>query len=151
MFGSTSYLNFYMSMQNGMWTWTCWSQIFEWHLWVKVVLPIFIYAQGSHMFAMFFAHALREGCGHAHIWTWRPLPNLLKYALCMALGMPLGIASYTILLSGQFFFVSAMRLVTSPVALRLLHNYEVTYVVIMRKFRAFTEHFWDLKIHRIMD
>ena len=45
-------------------------------------------------------------------------------------------------------------IVTSPVAiifLQLLGNYDATYVVIMRKFRAFTEHFWDLKIYRIID
>ena len=35
--------------------------------------------------------------------------------------------------------------------MQLFGSYDVTYAVIMRKFRAFKEHFWDLQIHRIID
>ena len=72
---------------------------------------------GTHTFAMFYAHVLCEGCGHTHTQAWRPLPNLLKYALCM----PLGIVWP---LSGQFFFllVSATLLVTQEVGKKNFQN-----------------------------
>ena len=42
--------------------------------------PIIMFIWGSHAFAMFSAHALHGGRGHACTVTWRPSPDLLKIA-----------------------------------------------------------------------
>ena len=54
--------------------------IFDSHLWIRYGTLKFshMFVQGSHTFAMFYAHALREGRGHARTQMWRPLPDLLK-------------------------------------------------------------------------
>ena len=80
--------NFYMGTQNGskleIWPWRILIHILELKLRPFEVSPYVCI--GSHAFAMFSAHALREGRGYARTVTWRPLPTFVKievWAACL--------------------------------------------------------------------
>ena len=70
--GSTWGHDFYMGRQSLMSIKTWWSRIFDSHLWIKVMACWIVshtFIWGSHTFAMFSAHALREWVWpHSHIY-----------------------------------------------------------------------------------
>ena len=107
--GSYSWQTVHMSTQNGSHLEIWWNRILIHTLELK--LRHFKGSPyGSHTFAMFSAHALREKQGlpvmHTHILCWRPLPDLIKIgvqAACLAL---LCIQLDYVEVSGHFFLLS---------------------------------------------
>ena len=83
-FGSTSGHTFYMSMQNGskleVWPDRILIHALELKLWHFEVFPICLYREAMHL-QCFTPTRYVSGRGHAHICTWRPLPDLLKIAI----------------------------------------------------------------------
>ena len=70
-----------------------------------------MFVQGSHAFAMFYAHALHDKPGipvmHAHILCRRPLPDLIKIgvqAACLHFMALLCIQLDYVVISRHFFF-----------------------------------------------
>ena len=73
-----------------------------------------MFVQESHTFAMFSAHA--------HIRTWRPLPDLFKQLCSMHASRHCVATSYIVLLSGQFFFSVFSASCVSHVAWKEMYN-----------------------------
>ena len=127
--GSYSRQNFHISMQNGSHLEISWKWNFDSHLRIKIwhfqVFPyVCIGKPCINAFAMFAAHALREGRGHARTLTCDdPLPSML----IMSANFSLAYSMWYIRDNFYFFFCLVCCLKKNKTAEQLRLKFRVYY------------------------